>query len=48
MQDFLAAHPGDNGGARHSWSNTGLDAGEVRAQVTGYQERFGVPTEALR
>lgn len=48
MRDFLAAHPGDNGGARYSWSNTGLDAGEVRAQVTGYQERFGVPTEALR
>ncbi|MFV8165158.1 sulfotransferase family protein [Mycobacterium sp. 134] len=48
MRDFLAAHPGDNGGARYSWRNTGLDAGEVRAQVTGYQERFGVPTEALR
>lgn len=48
MRDFLAAHPGDNGGARYTWSNTGLDAGEVRAQVTGYQERFGVPTEALR
>ncbi|MGW4095559.1 sulfotransferase family protein [Mycobacterium sp. NPDC004974] len=48
MRDFLAAHPGDNGGARYTWSNTGLDAEEVRAQVTGYQERFGVPTEALR
>lgn len=48
MRDFLIAHPGDKSGARYTWSNTGLDAGEVRAQVTGYQERFGVPTEALR
>lgn len=48
MRDFLAAHPGDNGGARYTWSNTGLDAGEVRAQVASYQERFGVPTEPLR
>ncbi|MEV0669655.1 sulfotransferase [Mycobacterium sp. NPDC050441] len=48
MRDFLAAHPGDNGGGRYTWGNTGLDAEEVRAQVTGYQERFGVPTEALR
>jgi hypothetical protein len=48
MRDFLAAHPGDRGGARYTWADTGLDADEVRAQVAGYQERFGVPTEALR
>ncbi|MDH6244970.1 sulfotransferase [Mycobacterium sp. OTB74] len=48
MHDFLAAHPGDGGGTRYRWADTGLDAGEVRAQVSGYQERFGVPTEALR
>ncbi len=27
MRDFLAAHPGDRGGARYTWSDTGLDAG---------------------
>ncbi|WP_319455353.1 MULTISPECIES: sulfotransferase [unclassified Mycobacterium] len=48
MRDFLAAHPGDGGGARYRWSDTGLDADEVREQVAGYQARFGVPTEALK
>jgi hypothetical protein len=48
MRDFLAAHPGDGGGARYTWADTGLDADEVREQVAGYQERFGVPTEALK
>jgi hypothetical protein len=48
MRDFLAAHPGDGGGARYTWADTGLDAEEVRAQVTAYQDRFGVPTEPLR
>jgi hypothetical protein len=48
MRDFLAAHPGDGGGARYTWADTGLDADEVRAQVATYQERFGVPTEALK
>jgi hypothetical protein len=48
MRDFLAAHPGDGGGARYTWADTGLDATEVREQVTTYQERFGVPTEALK
>ncbi len=48
MRDFLAAHPGDGGGARYTWSDTGLDAGEVREQVADYQRRFGVPTEALK
>lgn len=48
MRDFLAAHPGDGGGARYTWADTGLDADEVREQVSAYQERFGVPTEALK
>ena len=48
MRDFLAAHPGDGVGARYTWSDTGLDAGEVREQVADYQRRFGVPTEALK
>jgi Sulfotransferase family len=48
MRDFLAAHPGDGGGARYTWSDTGLDAAEVRDRVTAYQERYSVPTERLR
>jgi len=48
MRDFLAAHPGDGGGARYRWSDTGLDADEVRTQVADYQRRFGVPTEPLK
>jgi hypothetical protein len=36
------------GGARYTWSDTGLDADEVRAQVRDYQMRFDVPTEALK
>ena len=35
MRDFLAAHPGDGGGARYKWADTGLDADEVREQVAG-------------
>jgi Sulfotransferase family len=48
MRDFLAAHPGDGGRGRYTWSDTGLDAGEVRDRVRGYQERYAVPTEPLR
>jgi hypothetical protein len=48
MRDFLAAHPGDGGRGRYTWSDTGLDAGEVRERVSAYQERYGVPTEQLR
>ena len=48
MRDFLAAHPGDGGRGRYTWSDTGLDAGEVRERVQPYQERYGVPTEELR
>jgi hypothetical protein len=48
MRDFLSAHPGDSGRGRYTWSDTGLDAGEVRERVSSYQERYGVPTEQLR
>jgi hypothetical protein len=48
MRDFLAAHPGDGGRGRYTWSDTGLDAEEVRDRVRAYQERYGVPTEELR
>ncbi|MGE2815030.1 sulfotransferase family protein [Mycobacterium heidelbergense] len=48
MRDFLTAHPGDGGRGRYTWSDTGLDAGEVRERVSAYQERYGVPTEQLR
>lgn len=48
MRDFLAAHPGDRGGNRYRWEDTGLDAGQVREQVRGYQERYGIPDEPLR
>jgi hypothetical protein len=48
MRDFLAAHPGDGGRGRYTWSDTGLDAGEVRERVSAYQERYTVPTEQPR
>lgn len=48
MRDFLAAHPGDGGHGRYTWSDTGLDAGEVRERVRAYQERYDVPTEQLK
>jgi hypothetical protein len=49
MTDFLAANPGDGGGAghRYSWADTGLDAGEVRERCAPYQERFGVRSEPV-
>ncbi|MBW0019458.1 MAG: sulfotransferase [Mycobacterium sp.] len=48
MREFLAAHPADGGRGRYTWSDTGLDAGEVRERVRAYQERYAVPTEPLR
>ena len=48
MRNFLAAHPGDRGGNRYRWADTGLDAGEVREQVRGYQQRYGVADEPLK
>jgi hypothetical protein len=48
MREHLAAHPGDGGGGRYSWADTGLDADQLREQVAGYQERYDVPTEPLK
>ena len=48
MRAFLAAHPGDVGGSRYCWADTGLDARLVRDQVSAYQERYGVPDEPLK
>jgi hypothetical protein len=48
MRAFLATHPSDGGGKRYTWSDTGLDAAEVREKVRTYQQRYDVPTESLR
>ena len=48
MREHLAAHPGDGGGGRYSWADTGLDAERLREQVAAYQERYDVPTEPLK
>lgn len=47
MREYLSAHPGDGGGGRYSWADTGLDAEQLREQVAAYQERYDVPTEPL-
>ncbi len=48
MRDYLAAHPGDGGASRYTWADTGLDAAAVREQVAAYQQRYDIPTEALK
>ena len=48
MRDFLSAHPSDGGRGRYTWSDTGLDADEVRERVHAYQDRYDIPTEQLR
>jgi hypothetical protein len=48
MRAHLVAHPGDGGASRYTWADTGLDAAAVREQVSAYQERYGVPSEALK
>ena len=49
MRAFLTAHPGDGGGGgtRYRFSETGLDAGALRARAASYQERFGVESESV-
>lgn len=49
MRDFLATHPGDGGGGgtRYRWADTGLDADALRERARPYQERYGVPSEAV-
>jgi hypothetical protein len=48
MRDFLAAHPSDGGRGRYTWSDTVLDADEVRERVRVYQDRYGIAAEQLR
>jgi hypothetical protein len=48
MRDFLAAHPSDGGHGRYTWSDTDLEANEVRDRVRAYQDRYDIPTEQLR
>jgi hypothetical protein len=48
MRDFLAAHPSDGGHGRYTWSDTALNADEVRERVRPYQDRYAIPTEELR
>lgn len=48
MRAYLAAHPCGAGPRRYTWADTGLDAGEARDRVRGYQERYNVPDERLR
>jgi hypothetical protein len=47
MRDFLAAHPGDQGGQRYTFADTRLNAGEFRERVRRYQEHFDVPSERV-
>lgn len=48
MRMYLAEHPGDGGGSRYTWADTGLDAAGLRERVRPYQERYDVPSETLR
>lgn len=48
MREHLAANPGDGGGNRYTWADTGLDAAQWRERVRPYQERYNVPSETLR
>jgi hypothetical protein len=48
MRAFLAEHPGDGGGSRYTWADTGLDEAALRPRVAAYQERYDVPSETLR
>jgi hypothetical protein len=47
MRAFLAGNPGDGGGGRYTFADTGLDAGVLRERSRAYQERFGVPSEPV-
>jgi Sulfotransferase family len=48
MRTFLAGNPGDGGGDRYRFADTGLDAGQLRERSRPYQERFGVVSEPVR
>jgi hypothetical protein len=48
MRIFLAGNPGDGGGNRYRFADTGLDADALRQRSLPYQERFGVASEPVR
>lgn len=48
MRAFLARNPGDGGASRYTWAATELSEAELRPRVATYQERYDVPSEALR
>jgi hypothetical protein len=48
MRTFLDSNPGDGGGDRYRFADTGLDAGALRERCLPYQERFGVESEPVR
>ena len=49
IRQFLAENPGDGGGGgtRYRFSDTGLDADELRERAEPYQTHFGVESELL-
>jgi hypothetical protein len=48
MRVFLAGNPGDGGGNRYRFADTGLDADALRERSVPYQERYGVASEPVR
>ena len=48
MRAFLAGHPGDGGGSRYSWADTGLDAGWCASRSACTRSCYGVPDEPLK
>lgn len=47
MRAFLAANPGEVGGGRYSFADTGLDPDDVRERTADYVERYGVRLEPI-
>ncbi|BBY57073.1 hypothetical protein MSAR_02090 [Mycolicibacterium sarraceniae] len=47
MREHLSNNAGDGRGKRYTWTDTGLDAAELREKVRAYQERYDVPSEQL-
>jgi hypothetical protein len=49
LRSFLDSHPGDGGGggSRYRFSDTGLDADDLRERARHYQDRFAVPSEPV-
>ncbi len=48
MRSFLSQNPSDKHGLhQYTFSDTGLDAGELRERARRYQEYFDVASEAV-